>query len=101
MSRIALNVEEKPSRLWRLKPGAEFEDYNGQQFRKLGVIVNRRGQRKHVVTCNWTRQGRKVPGPITGAFFTHIGAVLYLGGNQEIYRATRALALPAPERRAA
>lgn len=92
--RPALEVSDREFQLRRLAIGEQFEDCNGQQFCKLGVIVNRRGQRRHMVLCQWSPYGRIEPGPISSAFFTHIGAVLYLGGNQPVLRAKPVLALP-------
>lgn len=94
LGRAAQTVAEDSTQIRRLPPGALFEDCNGQQFAKLGVIVNRLGVRKQLVQCLWSPMGRKVPGEISGAFFTHIGALLYLGGNRRVHRAEPVPALP-------
>lgn len=91
--KAALIVEDRTRAIRNIQPGELFEDCNGQQFAKLGTVINRRGQRRHMIQCLWSPFGRKKPGPISGAFFTHIGSVLYLGGNRPVHRATPALAL--------
>jgi hypothetical protein len=71
------------TRLRFLRAGDAFTD-GSQHFTKLGVITNRKGQKRHVVACTWSPVGRRKVGPVVGAFFTEIGSVLYLGGNREV-----------------
>src|SRR4051812_19039855 len=70
---------EKEWQLRRLAPLEQFEDWSRRQrFVKLGQITTAKGQKRQMVLCLWSPIGRKRPGPITGAFFAHIGSVLYL-----------------------
>jgi hypothetical protein len=63
--------------LWRLPAGTEFESSNCQLFRKNGTTtIGRRFGRQtklHEVECLRSPHAKK-PGPISGTFFTHVGA---------------------------
>lgn len=80
------NIE---TQLWRLAPGAEFEDFNGQVFRKTGVTAmgawfkSRRNLKRHEVVC-LASPFTQEPGPVAGAFFTRVGATLWLPGSQVV-----------------
>lgn len=73
--------------LWRLPAGSLFWDYRKKQlFVKESTVMGRRRRpmRLHQVRC-LISPFRKEPGPICSAFFTHVGATLYLGGSKEVY----------------
>ena len=77
----------KETVLWRLPGGTEFESSNGQLFRKTGeTMMGRvfgRETKLHAVECLRSPY-KKPPGPISGAFFTHTGAKLWLPGSQAV-----------------
>jgi hypothetical protein len=71
--------------LRRVPVGEQFEDFYGKQrFEKVAEIINCRGQVRHVVQCLQSPFTQE-PGPICSAFFTHVGAVLYLEGGKRVF----------------
>lgn len=71
----------------RLAIGARFEDVNGQLFVKEAVILNARRERRHRVRCLWSPM-KRVLGPVSAAFFTEAGTVLYLNGGRVVFPLT-------------
>jgi len=83
--RAVLQVDDNFTPLRKLAPGDRFEDVTGQQF--VLLEVKPAGRCRYQVECTWSKQGYKQPGPMSAAFSSHIGAVLYLSGSQEVLRA--------------
>jgi hypothetical protein len=77
------NPFKAETQLWRLPPNSEFEDVNGQVFRKTGATAVRRKIKKHEVVC-LASPYTEPPGPVSAAFFTHVGATLWLPGSQNV-----------------
>jgi hypothetical protein len=78
------------TQLWRLAPNSEFEDVNGQVFRKTGVTTvgssfGGRKIKKHEVICLVSPFTNDNPvGPVTSAFFAEVGARLWLPGSRRV-----------------
>jgi hypothetical protein len=83
--------DDVETRLWRLAPNSEFEDVNGQVFRKTGATVmgtsfGERKIKKYEVVCLASPfTDEKPAGRVCSAFFTHVGARLWLPGSQVVF----------------
>ena len=79
------------TQIWRLALDGEFEDVNGHVFRKtgatrLGLSFDNRKLRKREVVCPASPfTNENPPEPNAGAFFTEVGARLWLPGSQRVF----------------
>lgn len=82
----------------KIAVGEVFGDISGQRFIKLGVVQRRQNgvamkSVRHVVRCVSSPCSTGPIGPVTSAFFTRVGQVLFLAGSQPVQQLQTVLLL--------